>query len=303
MNYYKKVSLLSYLLIFALVCFNSVTAGIIHSGDVLDIFVKEHEEMSKKVIVKEDGTVDYPFIGERSLLGMTPTEVGDILIFKLAKSIEAPFVLVTLSKHMPIKVRVLGQVLKPGLVELVSGVSLQEIITAAGGPTEFADLSNIKVIHEKNENDPISVNYKKFLTSGDLNILPDIKNNDIIIVLSISKNLKAKVIGCVNKPGYYTVLEETNLFDAIYMAGGPADRADLSRIRLVRKNNKDNENIDETVDLQRYIDSGKIDDIPKVKEGDTVVVYKKFFSWKVFLQFVRDALVLFTAYHVFTGSK
>ena len=72
---------------------------------------------------------------------------------------------------------------------------------------------------------------------------------------------------------------------------------------LYEQKNKDNENIDEAVDLQRYIDNGKLDNIPKVKEGDTVVVYKKFFSWKVFLQFVRDALVLFTAYHVFTGSK
>ena len=277
-----------------------VTAGILHAGDVLEILVKDHKELTKKVIMKSDGTIEYPFLEDHPLLDMTPMEVGELLTFRLAKHIVNPFVLVTKSDNIPIKIRVLGQVKKPGIIQLNKGATLQEVLMAAGGPDVDADLAGVKIIREKGSDaDAIRVNYKVFLQNGMLDNLPEIRNNDTVILLSSPRNLKLKVLGCVSRPGYYKIQGETNIFDAIYLAGGPAAQANLSKVRHILKS--EGKNVDEIVDLQDYLDRGKIDDIPKVKEGDVIVVYKKLITWSVFLSFVRDALMLFTAYHVFAG--
>lgn len=273
-------------------------AGILRAGDVIEIHVGEHPELSKKVLIRTDGTVDYPFLEDRSLLTMTPSEVSELLTFRLAKSIPNPFVLVTRSEHMPIQIRVLGQINKPGVVQLEKGACLQEVIVAAGGATAFADLSNVKIIREKARDvDALMVDFRSFLEGGEIGKLPEIRNNDTVILLMSPRSSKVKILGAVSRPGYYDILGETSIFDAVYLAGGPASKANLSKIRhILRSDGKD---IDQVVDLQEYLDEGRLNEVPMVKEGDVVVVYKKFITWRDFLSLVRDALMLFTAYQVF----
>ncbi len=277
-------------------------AGILRAGDALEIFVADHKELTRRVLVAADGTIDYPFFADRSVLGLTPEEVSDLLTFRLAKNIANPFVLVTTLRSLPIAVRVLGQVKKPGLVELPQGSSLQEVLGAAGGPTEFANLADIRVVREKSsEADAIRVNFKSFMENGSLSALPEIRSNDTVILLSEPRDLKIKVLGCVGHPGYYTIQGQTTVFDAIYLAGGPEEKANLAKVRHVLRTD-DGKTLDQIVDLQKYIDKGRMDEIPTVNEGDAIIVYKKMFTWSTFLSFVRDGLMLFTAYHVFAGS-
>lgn len=278
-------------------------AGILRAGDALEIYVADHKELTRRVVIAPNGTIDYPYFADRSILGMTPEEVADLLTFRLAKSITNPFVLVTTITSLPISIRVLGQVNKPGLVELPKGATMQEVLIAAGGPTEFANLAEIRLIREKAaEIDAIKVNFRSFMEKGDLSLLPELRNNDTVILLSQPRDLKIKVLGAVGHPGYYAIQGgETTVFDAIYLAGGPEEKANLSKVRHVLRA-EDGKTLDQIVDLQKYIDKGQMDDIPKVKEGDAIIVYKKMFTWGTFLSFVRDALMLFTAYHVFAGS-
>ena len=100
MNNFRKIIILQIFLL----SFN-VFAGLIKTGDVLEIHVGGHTELSKKVMVKSDGTVDYPFLEDRILNGMTTTELSDLLIYRLAKNIESPFVIVSKIESMPIFIR------------------------------------------------------------------------------------------------------------------------------------------------------------------------------------------------------
>ena len=286
-----------------MLCICAVThaAGILRVGDVLEIYVQDHLELSKKVMIQNDGTIDYPLFSDKSVTGMTTMEVAELLTFRLAKSIQNPFVLVSTTDAMPIQVRVLGQVNKPGIVQLAKGATLQEVIMAAGGPTQYADLADLRIIRDKGTDaDAISVDYKEFLEKGKLSAMPEIRPNDIVILLSAPRNLKVKILGDVARPGYSDIQGKTNLFDAIYLAGGPGEKANLSKVRHILKT--DDKSVDEVIDMQEYIDKGKMDDIPLVKEGDVIIVYKKFFTWEIFLNIVRDGLMLFTAYHVFSGG-
>ena len=206
------------------------------------------------VRLSAEGTLDYPFFSDRSVLGLTPEEVSDLLMFRLAKSITNPFVLVTPLRSLPITVRVLGQVKKPGQIQLPVGSSMQEVLMAAEGPTDFANLADVRLIRDKaTEADAVRVDFRKFMETGNISLLPEIRNNDTVILLASPRDMKVKVLGCVSRPGYYSLQGETTIFDAIYMAGGPEDKANLSKIRHVLQT-LDGKNVDQIVDLQKYID-------------------------------------------------
>jgi hypothetical protein len=82
-------------------------------------------------------------------------------------------------------VKVWGEVQRPGLYDVPIGTDLIELISAAGGPRDTAQLSKIKIIHSSKtqENSSVSrINVKEFLDTGDLKIIPEIKPNDTIIV-------------------------------------------------------------------------------------------------------------------------
>ncbi|MDD5230570.1 MAG: SLBB domain-containing protein [Candidatus Marinimicrobia bacterium] len=82
-------------------------------------------------------------------------------------------------------VKIWGEVTRPGLYDVPIGTDLIELISAAGGPNSRANLSKIKVIHgspDDEESFVTTVNVKQYLTSGDLDKIPEIKPSDTIVV-------------------------------------------------------------------------------------------------------------------------
>jgi len=82
-------------------------------------------------------------------------------------------------------VKVWGEVRQPGIYEVPIGVDLVELLSSAGGPTTKAKLSKIKIIHAEEEDGEdlvVSVNVKEFLNTGNLELIPEIKPNDTIVV-------------------------------------------------------------------------------------------------------------------------
>jgi len=82
-------------------------------------------------------------------------------------------------------VKIWGEVQKPGLYDVPIGTDLIELISAAGGPTQRANLSKVKIIHETvNETNEYvsSINVKHFIEKGVQNEIPEIKPSDTIIV-------------------------------------------------------------------------------------------------------------------------
>ncbi len=95
------------------------------------------------------------------------------------------YILSTTNDALLMTVKVWGEVQKPGLYDVPIGTDLIELISSAGGPTESAQLSKIKIIHASRNNDGGSVsriNVKEFLDTANLDIIPEIKPNDTIIV-------------------------------------------------------------------------------------------------------------------------
>ena len=151
----------------------------------LNIVVKNDKDLSQMVRVNDNGTIDYPLYQDASVVDKTTSELQDILTYKLAKMVESPMVLVSVMTETPINVYVLGQVKKPGLVHGLA--ERQPPGGAAAGPGHHreADLQRVKLVR-KNQGDENASFYdlQKFLSTGDLALLPTLADGDRIIVLS-----------------------------------------------------------------------------------------------------------------------
>lgn len=272
-------------------------AAVIKPGMYLNIVVKNDKDLSQIVRVNDNGTIDYPLYQDMSITGKTTSELQDLLTYKLAKVVESPLVLVSVITENPINLYVLGQVKKPGLVTALPKANLQEVLMLAQGPTEQADLSRVKIVH-RNLGDETANYYdlQRFLSSGDLSLLPNLEDGDRIIFLSSKKSKYIKVLGAVNKPGFYPLTEAASVFDMIYLAGGPTAEANLNKVRIMSA--PGGQKSDFLLDMQKFIDEGKTENLPLLGEGDVIIVYAKSFTWEKSLAVVRDLVALVTAWFV-----
>jgi len=283
-----------------LACIVCIEAAIIHEGDVLEIAVQGHPEFSGTYEVNDDGTVEYPLLVEEIVANVATSELMHALTLRLATYVDNPLVTVSIVKNPELTVLVLGQIADPGPVSVYEGVTLQEVFTKAGGPTKLADLKRVKIVPADGTNeDARFYNFEKFFEEGNLDVLPKLKEGDRIVLLSRERSLKVKVIGAVRKPGFYEPEEDVNIFEMIYLAGGPAEKADLSRVRRLFKH--EGKTMEEVVDVRSYIDEGDMDKIPMVEEADVIIVYSKWFDWKTVLTILNNTLLFIVTIQTFSG--
>lgn len=102
----------------------------------------------------------------------------------------------TESKLM-MKVNVWGAVQKPGSQYVPDGTDLISVLSAAGGPIEGAKLSKVRLVRNFNgEKQSVVINVNRCLKKGDIEILPEIKPGDTVIVPK-SKAFFGKFLGII----------------------------------------------------------------------------------------------------------
>jgi protein involved in polysaccharide export with SLBB domain len=281
-------------------CAFAASAGIIRTGDVLDIVVQGHPEFSGTFTVTETGTIDYPLLADEIVTNITTSELMNDLTLKLAKHIDNPLVVIAIVEKPAITVTVLGQVKIPGPVKTYLGATLQEVLQAAGGPLETANLEKIKIVHKNTVEENAEIfNLQAFMTNGSLSDMPKLKPDDVIVLLAEQKSNKVKVIGSVNKPGFFDLTEKLNLFEVIYLAGGPAERGDLSKVRRFSQVN--GKNMEEVINVQSFLDKGEMDNIPQVAPGDIIIVYARWYDWRTILSVLSNVLLFVVTIQAFGG--
>lgn len=119
----------------------------IDKGDVLGVRVWNQESMSvSRTVVRNDGKISVPFLRDVEVAGMTPAELARRLEVKLKTFVVSPAVTVTLEERAPIRVSVLGEVVKPGANDLPVGAGVLQALAAAGGLTPYAPRDGIYVL-------------------------------------------------------------------------------------------------------------------------------------------------------------
>lgn len=275
----------------------------IKPGDAVEIIVSGNESLTQTVLVNPNGMIDYPALQGLPVDGITLQRFQEIAITRLSKYMESmPLVLVRFSDSYPVKVTVLGQVARPGLYTIPNTATLQGAIGAAGGLIPGAQLSKIKLIRSANsDQNQHVVNMEKFYLEGDPSSLPLLKEDDTIVVPGNPLATNVKVLGCVENPGSYEVFFQTTILDAIFLAGGTTDDADLNRIKIVSFTGQESREI--KLNIKKLLKLKEFQSIPIVVPGDVVYIPKKFLHWKKIVGYIRDATTFAMLYYIIARSK
>lgn len=154
-------------------------AYLIGAEDVISIRVWHEPENSGQFVVRPDGKVSVPLIGEVQAAGLTPEQLSANIAEGLQKVMVHPEVTVGVEKVNSKKYYIQGEVNRPGSYPLVIDTTVLEALVNAGGFREFANTKNITVLRGTQR---LKFNYKE-VTKGrkmEQNIL--VKPGDQIIV-------------------------------------------------------------------------------------------------------------------------
>jgi len=243
----------------------------IEQGDVLSIFVQPADELSRETIVLQDGTIDFPLIGNVKAKGLTAKELSKVIEQGLSLYVTKPSVSVRVKYFSRRQVFVMGEVLRPGAYEYRENLRLFDLITTAGGFTQFSGTKNIKVHRgEPQDRKTINVDLDEILKSGDLSKDFILEPGDIVEVPRQPK--KISVIGEVRTPGNYDWKENMFVLDAVSVAGGPGDLAKLGSVKIFRETGTSRKTFE--VNLKKVM-SGNTQLDKKLEPGDIVFVPKK----------------------------
>jgi len=107
-------------------------------GDVLEISVWRNTDLDKNVIVRPDGVISYPLIGDIPAVGLSLTELDDRITEALTDYVRNPVVSVAVQRFGGTKVVILGEVKTPGVYSPPGGGNIIDVIALAGGFTDHA---------------------------------------------------------------------------------------------------------------------------------------------------------------------
>jgi len=270
----------------------------IKPGDVIEIIVADNEALSQSVVVRPNGTVEYPTLQDLPVDGITLNRFQELLITQLSRYLEvSPLVLVRFGDSYPIRITVLGQVVMPGLYTIANTATLQGAIGAAGGLTPGAQLSKVKLIRDAGDSkENIIINMENFYRNGDPAALPLLKEGDTVVVPGNPLATNVKVLGSVENPGSYEVLFQTTLLDVIFMAGGPTEEANLKKVKIISLIGQDARDV--KIDIDDLMKSKTFINIPIVVPGDVVYIPKKKLNWTRVMGFIRDLTTFATLYYL-----
>ena len=114
--------------------------------DVLLISVWKDEHLTREVVVRPDGLISFPLVGDVQAEGRTVEELRLDLAKRLIKYIPAVNLTVAVVKPLSYKVYVVGRVAKPGEFLVGHYTDVLQALSLAGGLTPFAAENDIKVV-------------------------------------------------------------------------------------------------------------------------------------------------------------
>ena len=166
-------------------------------------------------IVNENGYIDVPIVGELQVKNLTVEEIQGKIQEVVDEYLNETIVYVKLGLF---NLTILGEVYKPGLYQVYqSDINIFQAIALAGNATDYANKSNVKIIHQTPNGSKIS---KVNLNDADILSSPEyyLKPNDIIYI----EPLKMKQYGFTSVP-YGTIISAMSLlvtcftFVAVYL--------------------------------------------------------------------------------------
>jgi len=244
----------------------------LYPGDLVQVHVYDHEDLSVTIRIPADGLVSFPLVGDiDNVVGMPERVFRSHLKRELeAKYIRQAIITTTVLEYGPRKAFVMGSVAEPGMVELdpLDAITATQAISQLGGFEEDANRAAAQVIRD----DPEHLGRKIAMpipSSDETNVLQQdvrLQPGDLVIVPRLDR---VYVIGRVDRPGAVNLptREKLSVSKAVSLTGGFLKYAKQDEVQLIRA-----DQTTMTVNVRAILEGGSELVDPMLQPGDTVYV-------------------------------
>ncbi len=249
--------------------------------DVLAISLWEGRNVKAyEVPVQLDGTISFSFTSNLYVQDMTATQVRNTLMDEFKEYYRRPNVNVDVLQYNARKASIMGQVRDlqrantgPGQYPLMGRTNVVDFISRHGGPTDRADLAQVKVVRANGRTFYLNIYNAMFEGDVKQNIILDEGDVVYLPLLSVSAR-KFYVLGEVSDPGIYDMSDDINILESIMMAGGFTDRAAIASVAVIRGDLTKPEVA--IVNLEKLIYDGDQSENVEIRDKDIIFVSRHF---------------------------
>lgn len=268
-------------------------------GDTLTLTFLDPElkSLGGTITVLPDGTAVLPLVGSAQLSGLTIGQATRWITSLYQKQVVRPELLLSLRTARPTKVTVIGEVLKPGLLELGGIPRVVTAIQKAGGISPNADIRRVllrRVVGQSGAQKQTFIDVSQVFLLGNQFQNPVLFDGDTVIVGRASEpipdevvrigrtnlaptSISITILGEVKSAGTINLPANTPLVEAIFRAGGLKKwRANKNHIELIRFN----DNGTTTRQVFSYKDDLNVSNgfNPPLRDRDTIIVNRTFYG-------------------------
>lgn len=156
-------------------------------GDTVAIHVWRNPELTQSIVVRPDGYISMPLMGDLKADGRKPEEMAEVINRALSQVIRSPEVTVMVTNPASAeylnRVRVTGQVPNPLSIPFKQGMTVLDLVLQAGGMTDFGagNRATLQRLVE-GEYQEYKINLDGILNGGDMTTNYTLQPGDLISV-------------------------------------------------------------------------------------------------------------------------
>ncbi len=152
-------------------------------GDVLEISVWKDEALVREVVVRPDGRISFPLIGDVVAQGRTVAELQKAVEAKIKAYVPDAPVNVMVIEVGSTRVYVVGKVARPGVYVMSQRMRVMQVLAMAGGMTAFAKKDDIIIIRQDKGGQKVwPFNYSRVSDGEDLGQNIMLEAGDTVVV-------------------------------------------------------------------------------------------------------------------------
>ncbi|HDH53596.1 MAG TPA: sugar ABC transporter substrate-binding protein [Nitrospirae bacterium] len=243
---------------------------VIGGGDSLQISVWGSPDLSIAAIVRPDGKISIPALGDIKASGLTAMELTDLLEKEMAKVVKTPIVTVIVTNMTNYRIFVFGRGAPAGVTTLTRETTLLELLSQLGS-LDSADLENSYIVRDKKK---IKSNFYDLFERGDFNQDMVLEPDDMLFIPDNFEK-RISIVGAVNTPTTIPYREGLTILDVILSAGGFTDFAKENDVVILRRK-EDTKRMEISVRAKDLMKGNMNENIP-IKPGDVIVVKESLF--------------------------
>ena len=216
-------------------------ASALEVGDRITVAVPGDEDFSKVYELDAQGNILMPRgVGLVNLLGKNTSEASEIICEIMKKYLVNPTAVVTFMERAKMRIFMVGEVKKTGLLEIGKGDRVVQALASAGYG-ESADLSKVTV---QRGDQVINIDLTKYISGEDLLCNIELQSNDTVVVPKMYDFGSIMILGQVNKVGEISLKAETITFrEVMGLIGGVTLEADTGAITVKRGETEETINV------------------------------------------------------------